>query len=114
MNVVRGSAADTTTRAATSVPSTRATPVARPPVVSTRSTSAPVTISAPKAWAARARTWVNPPLPPLWNDHDPRSPSCWPRWMNSSTSPEPGDIGPSWEPITPEEASHPLTMSASK
>ena len=28
--------------------------------------------------AARASTWVNPPLPPLWKAHAPNSPSCSP------------------------------------
>ena len=29
-------------------------------------------ISAPNDSAARASTWVKPPLPPLWNAHEPR------------------------------------------
>ena len=61
-------------------------------------------ISAPYAVAARASTWVKPPLPPLWNAHEPRWPSCSPILWNSNTSPEPGDIGPTFEPITLELA----------
>ena len=61
-------------------------------------------ISAPKAWAARASTWVKPPLPPLWNDQAPKCPSCSPREWYSSTSPEPCDIGPTLVPMMPEEA----------
>jgi hypothetical protein len=36
------------------------------------------TISAPNERAARASTWVNPPLPPLWKAHAPNSASCSP------------------------------------
>ena len=61
-------------------------------------------ISAPYADAARESTWVKPPLPPLWNAHEPRWPSCSPILWNSSTSPEPGDIGPTLEPMIEDEA----------
>ena len=67
----RGSSAETTTGARSSVPSSSATPTARPSEVSTESTRAPSRISAPYASAARASTWVKPPLPPLWNAHEP-------------------------------------------
>ncbi len=112
--VRRGSRADTTTGARSSVPSSSTTPDARPSVVSTLLTRAPNRISAPCASAARATTCVNPPLPPLWNAHDPRCPSCSPILWNSSTRPEPGDIGPTFEPMMLEEAWKPLTASCSK
>ena len=48
------------------------------PCVMTESTGDSSRISAPNACAARASTWVNPPLPPLWNAHAPNSPSCSP------------------------------------
>ena len=32
----------------------------------------------PEPCAARARTWVKPPLPPLWKAQAPNSPSCSP------------------------------------
>ena len=78
VKVRRGSSALTTVGAESSVPSSRATPTARPPFVMTESTGALSRISAPKDCAARARTWVNPPLPPLWNDQAPKWPSCSP------------------------------------
>ena len=61
-------------------------------------------ISAPYACAARASTWVKPPLPPLWNDQAPKCPSCSPSEWYSSTSPEPCDIGPTLVPMIPEDA----------
>ena len=61
-------------------------------------------ISAPYASAARASTWVNPPLPPLWKAQEPRCPSCSPILWNSSTSPEPGDIGPTLVPMMLDDA----------
>jgi len=61
-----------------SVPSFRATPVASPPRVITRSTGDSRAISAPNAWAALARTFVKPPFPCLWKAHAPNSPSCSP------------------------------------
>ena len=72
--------------------------------MSTAVTGEPSRISAPNASAARASTWVKPPLPPLWNAHEPRWPSCSPILWNSSTSPEPGDIGPTFEPMMLDEA----------
>ena len=51
---------------------------ALPSLVITASTGGVEQISAPKACAARASTWVKPPLPPLWNAHDPKWPSCSP------------------------------------
>ena len=110
MNVRRGSAADTTTLADSSVPSLSATPVARPLLVITRSTSALSLISAPNDWAARASTCVKPPLPPLWNAHDPRLPSCSPMLWNSSTRPDPCDIGPTLVPMMPDDDSQPLRI----
>ena len=77
-NVRRGSSALTTVVAWYSVPSVSATPVARPSLVITSATGDSSTISAPNDRAARARTWVNPPLPPLWKAHAPNSPSCSP------------------------------------
>ena len=74
----RGSSALTTVPAENSVPSVRATPTARPSFVITESTGDSNRISAPNDQAARASTWVNPPLPPLWNDQVPNSPSCSP------------------------------------
>ena len=64
-NVRRGSRALTTVVAWYSVPSASATPVARPFFVMTLATGDSSTISAPNDCAARASTWVNPPLPPL-------------------------------------------------
>jgi hypothetical protein len=61
-----------------SLPSSSATPIARPPFVMTSETGDSSLISAPNEAAARARTWVNPPLPPLWKAHAPNSPSCSP------------------------------------
>ncbi len=89
VKVRRGSSALTTVLALSSVPSARATPTARPSLVITESTSASRMISAPKAWAARASTWVKPPLPPLWNAHEPKWPSCSPIEWNSRTRPGP-------------------------
>ena len=100
----RASRADTTTGAVISVPSASATPVARPSRVSTWVTRASSSISAPYACAARASTWVKPPLPPLWNAQEPRWPSCSPILWNSSTSPEPPDIGPIWVPMIDDDA----------
>ena len=86
------------------MPSSSTTPTARPPSVSTEATGAPSRISAPYACAARASTWVKPPLPPLWNAHEPRWPSCSPILWKSSTRPEPGDIGPTLEPMIEDDA----------
>ena len=61
-------------------------------------------ISAPYASAARASTCVKPPLPPLWKAQEPRWPSCSPILWNSSTRPEPGDIGPTFEPMIEDDA----------
>ena len=73
-----GSSALTTVSAKNSVPSARATPAARPSFVITAATGASRRISAPNDCAARASTWVKPPLPPLWNAQAPNSPSCSP------------------------------------
>ena len=78
VKVRRGSSALTTVFAVSSVPSSSATPTARPSLVITESTGALSRISAPKACAARASTCVKPPLPPLWNDQAPKCPSCSP------------------------------------
>ena len=61
-------------------------------------------ISTPNDSAARASTWVNPPLPRLWNAHAPNSPSCSPRMWYSSTSPEPCEYGPTFVPMIDDEA----------
>ena len=71
MKVRRGSTALTTVFASNSVPSSSITPVARPFFVTTWSTGDSSLISAPNDSAARARTWVNPPLPPLWKAQAP-------------------------------------------
>ena len=73
-NVRRGSSALTTVLAWYSVPSSSATPTARPPFVMTSTTGDSRTISAPNERAARARTWVNPPLPRLWKAWPPEFP----------------------------------------
>ena len=57
----------------------------------TRSTGALSMISAPYACAARASTWVNPPLPPLWNDQAPKCPSCSPERVVEQH--QPGALG---------------------
>ena len=103
-NVRRGSSALTTVVAWYSVPSARATPVARPFFVMTVSTGDSSTISAPNERAARASTWVNPPLPRLWKAHAPNSPSCSPIEWYSSTSPEPCEYGPTLVPMMLDEA----------
>ena len=64
-NVRRGSSALTTVSAWYSVPSARATPVARPFLVMTSVDGRLEDDLRPKPCAARARTWVKPPLPPL-------------------------------------------------
>ena len=86
------------------MPSSRATPTVRPSWVITEVTGEASRISAPNAEAARASTCVKPPLPPLWKAQEPRCPSCSPILWNSSTSAEPGDIGPTLEPMMLEEA----------
>ena len=112
--VRRGSSALTTTSAAISVPSASATPVASPSRVSTRSTGASSRISAPNASAARASTWVKPPLPPLWKAHVPNSPSCSPREWKSRTRPLPCERGPTLEPMIEDEARYPFSSGDSK
>ena len=77
----------------------------RPSCVVTAVTAESRRISAPKDSAARASTWVNPPLPPLWNAQVPTRPSCSPMLWNSSTRPDPWDIGPTLVPMIPEEHS---------
>ena len=114
VKVRRGSSELTTTLACNSVPSARATPVARPLLVITWLTGVSTTISAPNARAARASTWVNPPLPPLWNAHEPKWPSCSPRLWNSSTSPLPCERGPTLLPMMLDDDNQPLMMSLSK
>ena len=52
-------------RAVISVPSSRTTPVARPPRVSILATGEFVRISAPAAVAALAIAWVIAPMPPI-------------------------------------------------
>jgi hypothetical protein len=104
MNVRRGSSAETTMGARYSPPSASATPVARPSLVMTRSTGDSSLISTPKLSAARARTFLNPPLPCLWKAHAPNSPSCSPSRWYSRTSPEPCEYGPTFVPMIAVEA----------
>ena len=103
-NVRRGSRALTTIGAWNSVPSTSATPVARPSRVMTLATGDSSLISTPNDSAARASTLVKPPLPCLWNDQAPISPSCSPRMWYRSTSPEPCEYGPTFVPMIADDA----------
>ena len=86
----------------------------RPFTVSTFDTAASSLISAPNACAARASTWVRPPLPPLWKPQLPNTPSCSPMLWNNSTTPEPCDRGPTLVPMMPDDDSRPFSSSPSK
>jgi hypothetical protein len=79
-NTICGCAVVTTTPASTSSPLASVTPVARPPLVRIRATSAPVRISAPDERAAAASAEVTPPMPPRGNPHAPACPSTPPMW----------------------------------
>ena len=65
----------TTTGACSSSPPARATPVARPPETSTRSTRAPVRTVAPSSRAERWMASETAPMPPSGKPQLPRWPS---------------------------------------
>ena len=67
--MVFGSALESTRAARSSSPPASTTPVARPPSISTLSTSAEVRISAPASRAASAIASVSRPIPPRTNPH---------------------------------------------
>ena len=88
--------------------------MARPPLVCTRATGAPVLISTPKPRAARAIASETAPMPPSWKPQLPRwpSPTSPIEWC-AITYAVPGSYGPAQVPITPLTASAPFTCGDS-
>ena len=74
-NAIFGWIVVTTTGARSSVPSSSATPTARPPRTRIFFTRASVRISPPNASAAVRIESETPPIPPCWKPHEPRWPS---------------------------------------
>ena len=104
-----GSALDTTRRAAISSPVVSRTPVAAPPRVTIRSTSAFVRISQPASRAASAISSVTRPMPPRTNPHCRTPPSAASlAWSCNSTNAVPGVDGPATESLI---ACHPSAAS---
>ena len=83
----------TTRFASTTSPESSSTPVARPPLTTTRATGEPVRISTPRAAHAFAIACVIAPMPPIAWPHCPCLPLTSPKTWWSSTYADPGVYG---------------------